>query len=233
MASKNTQEEKKNVVENLDSHLVSAGQKLARNKKIVYICLGVAGAVAAFVLSYFFLYKNPRLQKSWAAYNKVLVENNKGNMSDADAANEYQTIHSNFSSTPAGNLAALAAAELKYNEGEYDDALNLLEAYKPSEPGLIPQAKALAGDCYDSKGDYDQALSCYDEAIELSESNPELVPLYLHKKAHVYAQMKKYGDALSCLEDLKYGYADYLEAHPGLADEVNFEIGRMEVLAGR
>lgn len=203
-------EEKATVVENLDSHLTSAGQKLAENKKIIFWCVGIVAVVAAFVLSYLFLYKNPKLNNAWEAYNQVLMMQNKGEMPDSAAAIEYQKVSVNFSGTPAGNVAALASAEYFYKEKKYDDAIKLLEKFDLSQPLLQSQAKALLGDCYVNKQEYDKAISAFDQAIKIADKNPELVPLYLLKKANIYNFQKQYDKSLACYEEIKADYPDYL-----------------------
>lgn len=238
MANKNREEEKTSVVENLDSHLTKAGQKVANNKKIIYICVGVLACVAAFVLSYLFIYRNPRLQNSWEAYNKVLLMQQREMPGDSLIAIEYQKVSTNFSGTPAGNVAALAAAEAYYNVKNYDAAVKLLEKTDLSEPILESQAKMLQGDCYvnivaagekgDAKGDYQKALQCYDKAISIADGNPELVPLYLLKKANVYSHLGQYDKSLECYEEIHSKYPRF-----NFGNGIEYYIEREKALAGK
>ena len=230
MASNKNRDEKANVVENLDSHLTKAGQKLAGNKKSIYICLGVAAAIAAFVLSYLFIYRNPRLQNSWASFNKVMLMQQKGEMNDTVAAAEYQKVSTNFSSTPAGNVAALAAAEAYYNVKNYDAAIKLLDKLDLSEPFLQAQAQALLGDCYVNKKQLDKALACLDKAISIADHNPELVPGYLIKKANIFNHQKQYDKSLACYEEIKKEYPKYTFSN-GL--DINYYIEREKAFAGK
>ena len=70
---KNPQEEA-NGIENLNSHLTSAGEKLANNKKIIYWAVGIIVLIGAFLAAYFFIYRNPKLNKSYEAYNQVELD---------------------------------------------------------------------------------------------------------------------------------------------------------------
>lgn len=231
MASNKNKEEKAGVVENLDSHLTRAGQKVANNKKIIYVCVGVLAVVAAFVLSYLFIYRNPRLQNSWEAYNKVLLMQQKGEIaSDSVAAIEFQKVATNFSSTPAGNVAALSAATAFYNVKNYPEAIKLLEKMKLSEPILQSQAQALLGDCYVNTDKLDQALSAFDKAIKTADGNPELVPGYLIKKANIYNHQKQYDKSLACYEEIKAKYPRYTLGN-GL--DMDYYIEREKALAGK
>lgn len=230
MASNKNREET-SVVENLDSHLTKAGQKVADNKKLIYICVGVIAVVAAFVLSYLFIYRNPRLENSWAAYNKVLLMQQKGEIpSDSVAAMEYQKVSTNFSSTPAGNVAALAAAQAFYSTKDYDKAIKLLEKLDLSDPILQSQSKALLGDCYVNKKSYDKALDCFNEAIQIADGNPELVPGYLIKEANIYNFQKKYDKSLACYEEIKSKYPQFTF---GDGVTIDYYIEREKALAGK
>ena len=229
MASNKNREET-TVVENLDSHLTKAGQRVANNKKIIYICVGVIAVVAAFVLSYLFIYRNPRLQNSWAAYNKVLLMQTKGEANDTVAAQEYQKVSTNFSSTPAGNVAALAAAQAYYRTKNYDAAIKLLEKLDLSDPILQCQSVALLGDCYVNKKAYDKALDCFANAIQMADGNPELVPGYLIKEANIYNFQKKYDKSIACYEEIKTKYPTYSFSN-GLT--IDYYIEREKALAGK
>lgn len=230
MASNKRKEEGATVVENLDSHLTRAGQTVANNKKIIYICVGVIAVVAAFVLSYLFIYRNPRLQNSWEAYNKVLLMQQKGELAgDSVVALKYQDVATNFSSTPAGNVAALAAAQSFYNVKNYDAAIKLLKKLGLSEPILQAQADAMLGDCYVNKQQYDDALGAYDKAIKTADGNPELVPGYLIKKANVYNHLKQYEKSLACYEEIKAEYPRYQLG----GNDIDFYIERERSWAGK
>lgn len=231
MASKKNREDEATVIENLNSNLTKAGEKVANNKKVIYIIAGVVAVVAAFVLSYLFIFRNPRLQNSWEAYNKVLLMQQKGELAnDTLAAKEYQKVFDTFSSTPAGNVAALAAAEAYYNVKNYDAAIKLLEKLDLSEPNLQSQSRALLGDCYVNKKQYDKAIQAFDEAIKIADRNPELVPGYLIKEANIYNAQKKYDKSLACYEQIQKEYPNYT-FNNGL--DIEFYIEREKAYAGK
>lgn len=210
MASEKNNEPEQTVVDNLNSHLTSAGEKVAGNKKIIFWCVGALCVVAAFVLSYLFIYKNPRLENSWSAYDKVQLMVQKGELaSDTVAAREYAKVADNFTSTQAGEMAALSAAEAFYNIKKYDDAIKYLEKCDIDEPVLNTQAKVLLGDCYVNKKQYDKAIDAFQSAIKKAAGNPELVPLILIKEANVYDAQKKYDKALDCYTQIKQNFPSF------------------------
>lgn len=231
MAKKKNINEEATVVDNLNSHLTKAGRTVANNKKIIYICIGVVAVVAAFVLSYIFIYHNPRLQNSWEAYNQVLLKQAKGEITnDTVAAQEFQKISTNFSSMPAGNVAALSAAQAYYNVKNYDAAIKLLEKMDLSEPILESQSQALLGDCYVNKKQYDKAIDCFNKAIKIADNNPQLVPGYLIKEANIYNAQKKYDKSLACYEQIQKEYPHFQFGN-GL--DIEFYIEREKAFAGK
>ena len=207
MASEKNNETEQTVVDNINSHLTTAGEKVAGNKKIIFWCVGGICVVAAFVLSYLFIYKNPRLENSWNAYNKVQLMEQKGELaSDTVAARDYAKVADQYSSTQAGDVAALAAAEAYYNVKDYDAAIKYLDKANLKEPVLATQAMVMAGDCYVNKKQYDKAIDAFQSAIKKAEGNPEIVPMILIKEANVYDAQKKYDKALDCYTQIKQSY---------------------------
>lgn len=207
MASEKNNETEQTVVDNINSHLTTAGEKVAGNKKIIFWCVGGICVVAAFVLSYLFIYKNPRLENSWNAYNKVQLMEQKGELaSDTVAAREYAKVADQYSSTQAGDVAALAAAEAYYNVKDYDAAIKYLDKANLKEPVLATQAMVMTGDCYVNKKQYDKAIDAFQSAIKKAEGNPEIVPMILIKEANVYDAQKKYDKALDCYTQIKQSY---------------------------
>lgn len=213
MASENKKgSNEQNAIDNLNENLTSAGEKLVQNKKIIYWTFGGILAVAVFVLSYLFIYRNPRLNNSWEAYNKVLLQQMKGESNDSTLAVQYQKVAESYSGTDAANCAALAAAQSFYDLGKYNDAIKCLEKSNISEPILAAQSKVLLGDCYVNKGDkfYANALEAYKTAIKKADSNPQIVPAVLIKEANVYDAQKNYSKALECYEQIRTGYPQFV-----------------------
>lgn len=209
--NRNEQNQEQNSIENLNSHLTAAGQHLANNKKVLWWIIGVVAVVACFVISYLFIYRNPRIQNSWSSYNKVLLQVQKGELTDSASAVAYKKVADDFSGTDAGACAALAAAEAFYDQEKYDDAIKYLEKFDSSEPVIYAQSRVLLGDCYVNKGpaSYPAALEAYQKAISKADGNPQIVPVVLIKEANVYDAQKDYANALSCYEQIKNGYPQF------------------------
>lgn len=202
----NTPQEEQNGIENLNKHLTSAGEKVANNKKIIYWGVGIILVVAAFVISYLFIYKNPHTNRSWEAYNQVELDT-QGN--DSLAAAKYLEVAKKYGSSDGGNAAYLSAGEAFYNQGKYKEALDCLKEFSSDDPVLAANAKTLEGDCYVNINKYGDALDCYNKAISMAEENPQIVPRVLLKEANIYDAQKKYADALKCYETIKTQYPEF------------------------
>ena len=225
--SDNNNQHENNTIENLNSHLTSAGERLANNKKAIYWAVGIVVVAAVFVASYFWIYRNPGLNNSWAAYNKVELTAN-GN--DTIRAKEYAKVADKYGRFDAGNVARLAAAEAYYNIGKYQDAVKYMEKFSTSDAVLEAQAKMLLGDCYVNTDKLDKALTSYNECIRKAEANPQVVPVALWKEANIYDAQKQYQKALDCYEQIK---ADYPQFALGDGMSVDAYIAREKARLGK
>lgn len=202
MAKKHESEEQ-TTLDKLNTNLGSASEKIAENKKIIFWVVGGLAVVAAFVLSYLFIYRNPKLNKANEAFAQVEMTA-MGN--DSIAAAEYKKVADNYGGTSAGSNAALSAAEAYYNLGKYKEAVDYLDKFSTSEPVLAANALVLKGDCYVNLKKYDKALEAYKKAIDKADKNPQIVPRVLLKEGNIYDAQKKYKDALECYEQISENY---------------------------
>ncbi len=226
MANKNEQQEE-TTIEKLNSNLTSASEKIANNKKVIFLIVGGIAVVAAFVLSYFFIYRNPQVNKAFEAYNQVEI-NNAGN--DSVAAVEYKKVAEKYSSTDAGKLSYLSAAEAYYNTGKYKEAVECLDKFSTSEKVLGSNALVLKGDCFVNMKKYDDALSCYNKAVKMAGENIQIVPRVLLKEANIYDEQKKYDKALECYETIASEYPTF---EPGNGVAIDAYIAREKARLGK
>lgn len=154
MASQHQNNQDESTIDRLNSHLTEAGTTVANNKKYIFWGIGAILVVAVFAMSYLFIYRNPRVQKSYEAYNKVEI-NAMGN--DSVAAAQYKEVADKFKGSAAGNLAALSAGEALYNVGKYEEAAKYLDRFDSDDEILNANALVLTGDCYVNLKKYDEA----------------------------------------------------------------------------
>lgn len=226
MAKKN-QVEEQSTIDKLNANLGSASEKIAENKKIIFWVCGGLAVIAAFVLSYLFIYRNPKLNKADEAFNQVEISSMG---SDSIAAAEYKKVADNYGGTSPGANAALAAAESYYTLGQYKEALACLDKADISEPVLSANAIVLKGDCYVNLQKYDDALDCFKKAVGKADKNPQIVPRVLLKEVSVYEAQKKYDKALECLEQIKNEYPMF---KPGNGIDIDAYIAREKARLGK
>lgn len=205
MASHKDRQQEESAIDRMNSQLTDAGSKLAENKKIILVAVGIILVVAAFVLSYLFIYKNPHVEKAFEEYNNVAIQATN----DSTAAVMYKEVADRYKGEDAGNLAALSAGEALYNQGNYEEAAQYLSRFSSKDNILESNALVLTGDCYVNLENYDQALSYYQKAIKKADKNPQIVPRVLLKEANVYDAQSNYGKALECYQEIKDNYPEF------------------------
>lgn len=206
MADNKNEQQAESTVEKLNENLTSASEKIANNRKAIYVVLACAVVIAAIIMCYVFFFRNPKVEKAFEAYNQVEI-NAAGN--DSLAAAEYKKVADKNSGTDAGNLANLSAAESYYELGKYKEAIACLDEFSTSEPVLASNALVLKGDCYVNLKKYDEAIDCYHKAVKKAGRNEQIVPRVLMKEANIYDAQKKYDKALECYESIAKEYPTF------------------------
>lgn len=206
MASQNNNQQDETAIDKVNTQLTAAGSKVANNKKYIYWGVGIVLVAAVFTMSYLFIYRNPRINNSFEAYNKVELTA-MGN--DSLAAAQYKAVADKYSGTDAGKLAALSAGEAFYNNGKYQEAADCLKKFSSDDPVLAANALVLTGDCYVNLKKYDDALDYFKKAISKADKNPQIVPRVLLKEANIYDEQKKYDKALDCYTQIKNDYPEF------------------------
>lgn len=206
MASQKQNQQDETTIDKMNAHLTDAGTKIAENKKIIFIVIGAICVVAAFTLSYLFIYKNPHVEKAFDAYNMVETQ---PITNDSTVAALYKEVAEKYSGDQAGKLAALSAGEALYNAGQYEEAAEYLKKFSSKDDVLDANALVLTGDCYVNLGKYDEALNYFNKAIRKAGGNPQIVPRVLLKMANVYDAQANYGKALECYQNIKSGYPSF------------------------
>jgi len=205
MASQNQNNQDENAIDRVNAHLTEAGSKIASNKKIIFWGVGAILVVACLTLGYLFIYRAPRLQKSYEAYNRVEINA----INDSVAAAQYKEVADKYEGDAAGNLAALSAGEALYNQGKYQEAAEYLKRFSSKDAVLDANAMVLTGDCYVNLKKYDEALDCYQKAVRKADSNSQIVPRTLLKEANIYDEQKKYDKALECYTTIKKDFPEF------------------------
>ena len=137
----------------------------------------------------------------------------------------FEQIIEDYSGTDAANLSHFYMGVILIKKGEYDAAIDHLQAF--SSDDLLIQARAynLIGDAYVASGNNVNAASFYDKAADHNPTE-QFSPLYLQKAAIAYEKMEDYEKAMK-------RYAKIVEDFPGssLVITAKKQKARLEMMA--
>ena len=205
MASKKHNQEEEMAIDRMHSHLTNAGSTIAANKKWIFVAIGIILVVAAFTLSYLFIYKNPHMNKAFEELNAV--ETTATN--DSIAAEQYKLVADRYNGETVGKLGALYAGEILYDRGEYEEAAQYLKRFSSDDPILEANALVLTGDCFVNLNNYEEALTYYQKAIRKAKGNSQIVPRVLLKEANIYDAQGNYAKALECYTVIQQNFPKF------------------------
>lgn len=182
------------------------------NKTIIGICVVVV-VIAIITIAWSLISAN-KARKADEAVAKADIEAIApmlfGSMpNDSLALSLYQ--QASEMGSKSGSRAALHAAIMLYQKGEYQQAIDYLK--KASSKSSIVEAGRLSlmGDCYANLKDYEQAIVSFKKAYGAGDNNPELCPFILVKEANIYREMGKYNDELNAYETIINQYPAYYQ----------------------
>ena len=163
----------------------SAQSFFEKNQFKVLGGIALLALIVGALFAYFLLFKTPREAKAMSAMYKAeqqfqrdsfaLALENPGGGFDG-----FLDIIDSYNGTKAANLARYYAGISYLNLGLYDPAIEYLQDFS-AKGALLPITKLGAlGDAYSEKGDFDQAMSYYQKAVNATP-NDLLTPYYLQK----------------------------------------------------
>lgn len=208
-------------IEEINDSLSSFEQKIEKNKKYIYVVLGVIVVIALVILGYVNLVRNPAIESAKEEIALADKEFTEGNDSVAIAL--YRQVADNYSNAPS-NRASLNAAIILYQEEKYEEALECLGNYDPKGTIVGPASQSLMGDCYVNLDNYDAALKAYDRAVSLTNDNPLYAPIFLMKKATVYRAQQNHAAEAEIYQTIS-------DKYPEFAVEYNIDIEKYLVRA--
>lgn len=206
MSTKKASEQDANAIDELNDQLTGISQKVQENQRIIYIASGVVAAIVICILAYIYGVRNPGIEKGNDEIGQADLQLFNG--ADSVALQQYENI-ANEHGYSAGNRAALQAAILLYNKGEYQEALNYLNKYSADEAFIGAAAYSLEGDCYVNLDQLDNAVKAFQQAISQSDDNPAYTPYFMQKLARVYNAQQNYGAELKIYEEIEKKYPLY------------------------
>ncbi|MCX4258576.1 MAG: hypothetical protein OSJ34_02515 [Muribaculaceae bacterium] len=201
-----TEQQGANAIDEINDQLTGISRKVQENQRIIYISTGIVAFIVICVLVYIYAFRNPGIERGNNEIGLADLQLFQGN--DSIALTQYESI-ANEHGYSAGNRAALQAAILLFEKGEYQQALDYLSKYSADEAFIGAAAYSLEGDCYVNLDQLDNAVKSFNKAIAQSNDNPSYTPFFMLKLARVYNAQQKYGDELKVYEKIEKEYPAY------------------------
>lgn len=123
-------------------------------------------------------------------------------------------IIEDYGSTKAGNMARFYAGTIYLKQGEYQNAIDHLQAFTSNDLLVQARAYSLIGDAYMELGNYSDAADYYDRASNY-KPNETITSQYIMKAALAYEKQSDYQTAIDRYQQIitdHYGAAQFQDA---------------------
>lgn len=211
---------KVNVKEQNAENISKSEDFLLKNKKTILYAVITLIVIIAGIILYNNFVKAPREAK--ASTELAKGQTMFANQQFAQALNGDSTgyagfvkIASDYSSTPAGNLANLYAGLCYANLDKWEDAVKFLDKYSPANDEMVsPAAVAALGNAYAHVKQLDKAVDALKKAAKMADSqaldntNNSLSPTFLLQAATILESQNKKDEALKIYQDIKKKYVN-------------------------
>lgn len=182
-------------------------QKAIRNQKTIIWVSATIAVIVCLVLLYVYAIRRPGIQAADNAIGHADITM-MTTADDSAAIAQYKNVADNYG-YDAGSRAALNAAILLYQRGEYQQALDYVKKYNPKEAIIGAAAKSLEGDCYVNLDQLEPALEAFRKAVKISDKNPSYTPFFMMKEATVLREMKNYKAEADIYREILAKYPQY------------------------
>ena len=154
--------------------------------------------------------KNAEAVKTYLSAQKNLTEGkDKEALGGKSGANPgFLGTYDEYSSTKIGKLAGYNAALLKFKEGKYQEAYDLMDKFSSDNKTLVAMKYGVMADAQSGLNKNTEALSLLDQAI--SAADDPYTAYYFTRKAGVLALgLKKNAEAKKYFTTIDEKYQDY------------------------
>ncbi|MBL1221799.1 tetratricopeptide repeat protein [Chryseobacterium sp. L7] len=213
--AQNEQEGKETVefFKDLDREALNTERFLEKYSKQLGIIFGVLvlGVLGFFAYKQFVVApKNVEAVKGFLAAQKNQTEGkDKEALGGKSAANPgFVGTYNDYSGTKVGELAAYNAGLLKFKEGKFQEAYDLLDKFSSDNKTLVALKYGAMADAKSGLNKNDEALALLDKAS--TASNDPYTAYYFTRKAGIVAiGLKKNAEAKKYFSAIDEKYQDY------------------------
>ena len=201
------------VFKDLDQGALDTEKFLEKNAKLLLI---VFGALVGGVLGYFAFqqfYEAPRNEEATLSY--LAAQKNLADGKDdlalggKGAANPgYLGTYKEYSGTKVGKLSSYNAGLIKFKQGKYQEAYDLIDNFSSDNKVLMALKYGAMADCQANLNKSDDVLSLLDKAISASD-DPYTSYYFTRKAGIVSLALKKKAEAKKYFSTIDEKYEDY------------------------
>ena len=201
------------VFKDLDRGALDTERFLEKNAKLLTIIFGALVIAVLGFFAYKQFYVQPRNEEATLSYlsaQKNLAEGKTDlALGGKSAANPgYLGTFKDYSDTEVGKLSAYNAGLIKFKEGKYQEAYDLLDNFSSDSKVLTALKYGAMADSQSNLNKNEDALSLLDKAI--SASDDPYTRYYFTRKAGTLAlAMKKNAEAKKYFSTIEEKYEDY------------------------
>ncbi|MBV8326948.1 tetratricopeptide repeat protein [Chryseobacterium sp.] len=213
--AQNEQEGKETVefFKDLDREALNAERLLEKYSKPLGVVLGalILGVLGFFAYKQFIVApKNTEAVKSFLAAQKNLTEGkDKEALGGKSAANPgFVGTYNDYSGTNVGQLSAYNAGLLKFKEGKFQEAYDLLDKFSSDNKTLMAMKYGAMADAKSGLNKNDEALALLDKAATASD-DPYTTYFFTRKAGIVALGLKKNTEAKKYFSTIDEKYLDY------------------------
>ncbi|SHL39143.1 YfgM family protein [Chryseobacterium polytrichastri] len=213
--AQNEQEGKETVefFKDLDREALNTERFLEKYSKPLGIVFGalILGVLGFFAYKQFIVApQNAEAMKTFLSAQKNLMEGkDKEALGGKSAANPgFVGTYNDYSSTNVGKLAGYNAGLLKFKEGKFQEAYDLLDQFSSDNKTLVAMKFGAMADAKSGLNKNDEALSLLDKASSAS-SDPYTSYFFTRKAGILALGLKKNAEAKKYFSAIDEKYQDY------------------------
>ena len=180
------------------------------NRTLAY---GIGAAIVALALAVpgYMYYQQQQSEQANQMLGRILPVYEQGNFEQAlNGTNEATgliELSNQYGGTSAGNLASFYTANALYQQGEYERALGFYQQFEKSNDFMGASALAAEASIYETRGEYEQAATHYEEAAAQYQ-NELTAPRYLLEAGQAYEEAGSYAAAAEVYQRVVDEYPD-------------------------
>lgn len=228
------------VFNTLDSTASKTEAFVEKNQKYIFVIIGIVAVVVLGYLGYNEFIAKPKQTQAMndmfqaqkyfdQATTNAVKKDSLYNLSLKGGEGKFGMLDiiSEYSGTPAANLANYYAGTAYLRLKDYKNAIEHLSKFSGDDEILAPLAKGNIGDAFVQLNQLDDALDYYLQAANMRD-NEYTTPMYLYKAGIIALDFDKADKALDCFEKIK-------EKYPNASNIAVVEvlIGKARVLANK